>query len=106
MSTPVPEFPDAAGESPIFTFGGYAAGPAALVGISFWPRVAARVIDLVVHYCVAFAAGIFFTILLAAASGGHIPIWVTVKLRHLGVPGFVASLLGSFAYQVVGVSVH
>jgi uncharacterized RDD family membrane protein YckC len=106
MSTPVPEFPDAAGSSPTFTFGGYAAEPAGLVGISFWPRVAARVIDLVVHYCVAFAAAIFFTILLAAASGGHIPIWVTVKLRHPGFTGFVGGLLGSFAYHVVGVSVE
>jgi uncharacterized RDD family membrane protein YckC len=106
MSTPVPEFPDAAGSPPTFTFGGYATETGGLEGVSFWPRVAARVIDLVIHYCVSFAAGIFFTILLAAASGGHIPFWVMVKLRHVGVPGFVASLLGSFAYQVVGVSVH
>jgi uncharacterized RDD family membrane protein YckC len=106
MSTPVPEFPDAAGSSPTFTFGGYATEAEGLPGVSFWPRVAARVIDLVVHYCVSFAAGIFFTILLAAASGGHIPFWVMVKLRHLGLAGFVASLLGSFTYQVVGVSVY
>jgi uncharacterized RDD family membrane protein YckC len=105
MSTPVPELPDAAGSSPTFTFGGYATEPVGLAGVSFWPRVAARVIDMVIHYCVSFAAGIFFTLLLAAASGGHIPIWVTVKLRHLGFAGFVASLLGAFAYQVVGVSV-
>src|SRR5580700_1316198 len=106
MSAPVPEFPETAATTPTFSFGGYATEPAGLAGVSFWPRVGARLIDLGVHYCVSFAAGIFFTILLAAASGGHIPFWVMVKLRHVGVPGFVASLLGSFAYQVVGVSVH
>jgi hypothetical protein len=106
MSTPVPGLPDAAGSSPTFTFGGYATEPAGLAGASFWPRVAARVIDLVVHYCISFAAGMFFTILLAAASGGHIPFWVLVKLRHVGFPGFAAGLVGSFAYHVVGVSVH
>ena len=92
MSTPVPEFPDVAVSSPTFTFGGYATEPGGLAGVSFWPRLAARVIDLVVHYCVSFAAGIFFTILLAAASGGHIPFWVMVKLRHAGVPGIRSQL--------------
>lgn len=106
MSTPVPEFPDAAASSPTFSFGGYAAEPGGLAGVTFWPRVAARVIDLVVHYCASFAAGIFFILLLAAASGGHIPPWVMVKLRHVGVTGFLAGVLGSFAYQVVSVSVH
>ncbi len=105
MSAPVPEFPDAAISPPTFSFGGYATEPAGLAGVSFWPRVGARVIDLVVHYCISFAAGIFFTILLAAASGGRIPLRVMVKLRHLGFTGFVAGLLGSFAYHVVAVSV-
>jgi uncharacterized RDD family membrane protein YckC len=106
MSTPVPELPDAPANSTTFSFGGYAAEPAGLAGISFWPRVGARVIDMVLHYCVSFASGVFFTIFLVAASGGHIPPWVVVKLKSPGVPGFVFGVLGSFAYHVVGVSVH
>ena len=66
----------------------------------------ARVIDLVVHYLVSFQAGAFFTFLLAAASGGHIPLGVLVKLRHHSLMGFALALLGSFAYHVVSVSVH
>ena len=106
MSTPVPEFPQPVASSTTFSFGGYAAEPVGFAGVSFWPRVGARLIDLVVHYIVAFAAGVFFTILLAAASGGHIPAWVIVRLRHPGLPGFVAGLFGSFAYHVVSGSVH
>src|ERR1700740_2614827 len=107
MSTPVPEFPAAPASSTTFSFGGYAAEPAGgLAGIGFWPRVGARVIDLVLHYCVAFAAGIFFTIFLVAASGGHLPPWVITKLKSPGVTGFVFGLLGNFAYHVVSVSVH
>jgi uncharacterized RDD family membrane protein YckC len=106
MSAPIQEFPDAAATSSTFSFGGYASEPTGLAGVSFWPRVGARTIDLVVHDCVTFAAGIFFTILLAAASGGHIPLWVLVKLRHLGFTGFVFGLLGSFVYHVACVAVH
>jgi len=106
MSAPVPEFPETAATTPTFSFGGYATEPAGLAGVSFWPRVGARLIDLGVHYCVSFAAGVFFTVLLAAASGGHIPVWVMVKLRNLGITGFTFSLLGSFGYQVICLAVH
>jgi len=68
--------------------------------------VGARVIDMVLHYCVSFASGISFTIFLVAASGGHVPAWVITKLKSPGLPGFVFGVLGSFAYHVVGVSVH
>lgn len=64
MSAPAPEFPEAAASTPTFSFGGYATESAGLAGVSFWPRVGARLIDLGVHYCVSFAAGVFFTILL------------------------------------------
>jgi uncharacterized RDD family membrane protein YckC len=104
--SPVPQFPDGAANSTTLSFGGYAARPADLAGIGFWPRVGARVIDFVVHYCVSFAAATFFTVLLAAASGGHIPFGELVKLRHPGLTGFVFGTLGAFIYQVVSVSVH
>jgi uncharacterized RDD family membrane protein YckC len=107
MSSPVPEFPNAVAEPITFSFGGYAAAePSGLTGVGFWPRAGARFIDLLVHYCVAFFAGLLFSILLAAAAGGHIPLWVAVKLRHPGFTLFLFSLFGFFAYQVVATSVH
>jgi uncharacterized RDD family membrane protein YckC len=106
MSTPVPEFPDPAVHSTSFTFGGYADQPLGLAGVGFWPRVGARFIDWVLHMFISVAGGFFFGILLAAAAGGHIPPWILVKLRHTGVPGFMAGVLGSLAYHVIGASVH
>jgi hypothetical protein len=59
MSAPAPEFPEAAANIPAFSFGGYAGEAAGLAGVTFWPRVGARLIDLVVHYCVSLLAGSF-----------------------------------------------
>ncbi|HWY19914.1 MAG TPA: RDD family protein [Candidatus Acidoferrum sp.] len=106
MSTPVPEFPEPAANPTIFSFGGYAAEPAGLAGVGFWPRAGARLIDFVVHYCVSFAGGYMFRIMLIAASGGHIPLWVLVKFRYLGFTSFVVGTLSFFVYHVVCVSVH
>lgn len=88
------------------SFGGYAPEPTQLQGMTFWPRVGARVIDLIVHYIVTFFSGILFVILLMIASGGHASPVVLAKLQHTGILGFVFALLGSFAYQVVFTTLH
>jgi uncharacterized RDD family membrane protein YckC len=88
------------------TFGGYAPAPTQLQGVTFWPRVGARVIDLIVHYIVGFFSGILFVILLMIASGGHTSPVVLAKLQHTGIMGFVFALVGSFAYQVVFTTLH
>ena len=106
MSTPMPEFPDAAASSHSFSFGGYATEPEGLEGVSFWPRAIARVIDYVVHYAVGFCSGTIFRIMLEIASGGRIPWRVLVKVSHIGVPLFVASVLGAAVYHIILVTVH
>jgi hypothetical protein len=40
-------------------------------GVGFWPRAAARVIDLLAHILVRFCAGCRFTIVQMIAAGGH-----------------------------------
>jgi len=77
-----------------------------LTGVSFWPRAAARIIDLGVHYLVSVFCGILFVMMLVVASGGHVAPLVLAKLRHTGVTGFVFSLLGIVAYHVVFTTVH
>jgi uncharacterized RDD family membrane protein YckC len=106
MSTPVPEFPDASANTTAFSFGGYAVEPVGLVGVGFWPRVAARLIDSALHYCVSYAGGYMFRIMLIAAAGGHIPLWVAVKFRHLGLSAYALGMLSFFVYNAVCVSVH
>jgi uncharacterized RDD family membrane protein YckC len=88
------------------TFGGYAPEQSQLQGVTFWPRVGARVIDMLVHYLVSFVSGILFVILLVIASGGHASPVAMARLQHTGVAGFVFALLGSFAYHVVFTTVH
>jgi len=88
------------------TFGGYAPEQSQLQGVSFWPRVGARIIDLLVHYVVSFLSGILFVIMLVIASGGHASPVAMARLQHTGILGFLFALLGSFAYQVVFTSVH
>ena len=88
------------------TFGGYAPEQSQLQGVTFWPRVGARIIDLLVHYIVSFLSGILFVIMLVIASGGHASPVAMARLGHTGVAGFVFALLGSFAYHVVFTSVH
>lgn len=65
-STPAPAF--------VFSsLSGYIPHPDALEGVSFWPRVLARIIDLVVHYINTYFAGFLFGFLLitAAKLAGH-----------------------------------
>src|SRR5260370_27648851 len=88
------------------TFGGYAPEQSQLQCVTFWPRVGARVIDMLIHYLVSFISGIVFVIMLVIASGGHASPVALARLEHTGVAGFVFALLCSFAYHVVFTSVH
>jgi uncharacterized RDD family membrane protein YckC len=88
------------------SFSGYAVPLSGLQGVPFWPRVLARVIDFLVHYLSTFAAGFLFVLLLAAATGGRPPAWVLHRLSQTRLAGFVAAILGLFAYHVICTSVH
>jgi len=88
------------------SFGGYAAPLSGFQGVPFWPRVLARVIDFLVHYLITFVAGFLFVLLLAAATGGRPPAWVMHRLSQTRLAGFIAAILGLFAYHVICTSVH
>src|SRR5579863_7450172 len=85
---------------------GYTPEPTGLEGVGFWPRVGARVIDMIMHYALAFFSAMLFGIMLVVASGGHVSPLVLAKMRHTGIPGFVFGLLGSVLYNVVFTAVH
>jgi len=84
----------------------YTPEPTGLEGVGFWPRVAARVIDLVVHYAAAFFSGVLFALMLVVAAGGHPSPVIMARMRHTGVPGFFFGLLGSLLYNVIFTAVH
>ena len=105
MSTPAPD-----PAQPLFSpsFGGYTGQPGAIPGVGFWPRVGARIIDLLVHYMVVLCASFLFGLLLAvAAIITHQPLpLLTAKLRHMGLMGSLFVLMGSIAYHAICEGVH
>lgn len=85
------------------SFAGYAGTPGGLEGVSFWPRVGARLIDLVVHYVIALASGLIFGILLViVAVMKHIPVQeLTQNVPRFSIAGFILGILGSIAYHTL-----
>ncbi|HWX93114.1 MAG TPA: RDD family protein [Terriglobales bacterium] len=84
----------------------YMSAPGELQSVSFWPRVLARLIDLVIHYIVATVTGFLFGIMLAIAAGGHISPLLLARLRGSGMSAFVLILLGSILFEAICESVH
>lgn len=79
--------------------------PGALEGVTFWPRVLARVIDVVVHIIISGCTGFLFGILygIASALARHA---TPLKLEGGGLALFVAGLLGATGYEIVCETVH
>jgi uncharacterized RDD family membrane protein YckC len=88
------------------SFGGYAAPLSGFQGVTFWPRLLARVIDIAVHYLASILAASLFVLMLAVSAGGRPPVWVLQRLSQTHFATFVAGLLGLFAYQVACTSIH
>jgi uncharacterized RDD family membrane protein YckC len=84
----------------------YGAQPGSIQGVTFWPRALARLVDLLVHFSVSFAAGIFFTIMLFIAAAGHPSRLAIARLSRFSITAFVMALLGSIAYQAICEGVH
>jgi len=91
---------------PPFALGLDTSPPGEIKGVAFWPRVAARVIDFIVHYMVSIVAAFFLAILLVIAAGGHPSPQLSERMRHTGIAVFAFSLLGSIAYEIVCEGVH
>jgi uncharacterized RDD family membrane protein YckC len=88
------------------SFGGYSEPLSDFQGVTFWPRLLARVIDILVHYIAAVLAGFLFALILSIAAGGVPPARVLQRTFQNNFAAFVAGLLGLFAYNVICTSVH
>jgi len=85
----------------------YLGQPAGLPGISFWPRVAARVIDTVLHYLLAFGGLFLVGFMLAVVAGlRHTSGQVLLGHRMPGKVPFVFALLGSVALEAICEGFH
>jgi uncharacterized RDD family membrane protein YckC len=88
MRPEVPRTPDPTD----FTLGGYTGLSRVIEGVGFWPRVAARLIDIVVMTFLASMAGALFAVI--------------AKYRAAGVSVFIFSLLAGVAYNAICEGLH
>jgi uncharacterized RDD family membrane protein YckC len=86
----------------------YVARAGTLPGVSFWPRVGARVIDLIVHYFVALCSAFLFGILLAfVAALQHTTVRALLAHRKRGsITMFALALLASVVFQAICEGIH
>jgi uncharacterized RDD family membrane protein YckC len=75
-----------------FTLGGYTGPSRVIEGVAFWPRVAARLIDIVV------------LVFLASLAGAVLA--VITKHRGAGIIAFVFSLMAGVAYHTICEGLH
>jgi uncharacterized RDD family membrane protein YckC len=86
-------------------FGGSATPLSGFEGVTFWPRVLARVIDFVVHNIASFLAGLLFALILTIAAGGRPPAWVLQRIFEPHFIRYASAILGLVAYNVICTSI-
>jgi|SRR5215472_6781864 len=91
-----------------FTLGGYTGPSRVIEGVSFWPRVAARLIDVVVLTFLAYLARALFRVVLTivAISTGQPVGLMIAKYRVAGVAVFIFSVLAGVAYHTICEGLH
>lgn len=103
-------FPIPESQPPIttFSFGGYADSAQGLKGVSFWPRVGARVIDLIIHYIVgAFSMLLMGFMVGVAAAATHQPAGIIVHKMLAGTASaYLLAMVGALGYHTVCDAVH
>jgi uncharacterized RDD family membrane protein YckC len=107
MSSMTPLTPQDPSTTELLSYGGYIAQEG-IEGVGFWPRVAARIMDLVVHMIVSLFTGLFMGILIAiAAIATNQPTSLLLeRMAGESFSTFITAIIGLFAYYVVCESVH
>jgi uncharacterized RDD family membrane protein YckC len=100
--TPTPPVPNSQ-----FTFGGYAAA-ATLPAVSFWPRAAARVIDMILINVAALASLFFFGIVIGVAGvlAGRSPAWIHERLDGFSFAALFCGLIGAMLFHAAFEGLH
>jgi uncharacterized RDD family membrane protein YckC len=103
---PLPE--PSHGEVHLSALESYLPQPGTLIGVTFWPRVAARLIDLVVHYILSFGTGILFGILVSIAAMMQHASSVAMLRRYPSSSAalFVMALIGSIVFETICEGIH
>src|SRR5258707_7157131 len=86
----------------------YVSKPGALEGVSFWPRVGARLIDLAFHYGMGRCSGTIFgfLVILVFRTTHSRPLLLALRGVHGSWIIFVSALLGAMAMETVWEGLH
>jgi len=106
--TPLPDLPPEAEGIHLSALDSYLGQPGTLPGVSFWPRVGARVIDLVAHNLIALCSGLLIGILLAIVAGlRHIAVQPLIaRTKPNGITVFAFALLGTIVFEAICEGFH
>jgi uncharacterized RDD family membrane protein YckC len=106
--TPLPNLPSEPEGIHLSALDSYLVQPGALSGVTFWPRAAARVLDLVIHYFIAAGSGFFVGVMLGIVASLR-DVSVRTLLAHRtpdAIWPFVFALLGSIAFEAICEGFH
>ncbi len=90
------------------SFGVHGGANGGILGVSFWPRVGARIIDTILGAGFGFVAGIIFGffVIMASRMSGQSPLPLLARQRQGGFVIFVFALLGVVAYHSLCEGLH
>lgn len=104
---PLPEKPSEAEGFRLSVLDSYGADSGTILGVSFWPRVGARVIDFIIHNIIAVCAGLVFGTLVGIAAGlRHQPAALILRRQGNGFLVFILALLGSILLEAICEGFH
>jgi len=108
MSAAAPGPPFAPIEIEPPSFGGYAERPGEIRGVSFWPRVGARILDTIVAAGVGFFVGLVFAffVVVAARMNGQPAAPMLARQSQGGLAVFVFAIFGQLAYHIICEGLH
>lgn len=105
--TPLPDLPLEPDGVHLSALDSYLGQTGALPGVSFWPRVGARVIDMVVHQSIAVCSGFLVGIMLAiVAALRHIPVQLLVGHKRNSITVVAFALLGGVVFEAICEGFH
>ena len=106
MTTPTPDLPSISTGGELPSFGRYVAELGAVEGVTFWPRVAARIIDTILHYLIAIFTGRLFGVMIAIATGGRPDPYLLAKMEADWDPTIYRGVLGAITFHTVMEGMH
>jgi uncharacterized RDD family membrane protein YckC len=105
--TPIPDVPPEPEGIQRSAMNSYLGAPGALEGVTFWPRVGARIIDTIINYVVALCGGLLLGIVVAiVAAMQHASGQAFFSPKPRGIAFYVIPALGFVIFEALCEGLH